>query len=192
MQPNQISIFGVLISGLAATLLVLSRDADVRAQAALLAGAAICIPIRAACNMFDGMLAVEFGKATNSGAVFNELPDRISDALMLVGAGYAVPESQLYGGLSAALGWGAALSAATTAYVRTLGASLGVGQDFSGIMAKQQRMAVMTVALAVSAFENLWSGEGEVIVAGLAVVLAGCAVTTIQRTVGLTRRLGQQ
>jgi phosphatidylglycerophosphate synthase len=135
--------------------------------------------------MFDGMVAVEFGKATNSGAVFNELPDRFADALMLVGAGYAIPEM----GWAATLGWAAALLAILTAYIRALGASLGAGHDFSGIMAKQQRFVVLTLALVASACERLWNGDGEVLIAGLSIIIAGCILTIIQRTLGLIRRL---
>lgn len=187
VHPNQISIFGVLISGIAATLLVLSGHADTSLRTGLLLGAAACIPIRAACNMFDGMVAVEFGRATKSGGLFNELPDRFSDALVLVGAGYAVP------GVAGpeAMGWAAALLAVTTAYVRTLGASLGAGHDFSGVMAKQQRIAVMTLMFILSAFESVWGGQGEVVVMGLAVIIGGCTLTIIHRTARMIRRLGE-
>ena len=49
------------------------------------------------------------------------------------------------------LGWLGALLAALTAYVRVFGGSLGFAQDFRGPLAKQQRMAVLTVACVVGA-----------------------------------------
>lgn len=67
-------------------------------------------------------------------------------ALILVAAGYAA-------GI-AWLGWLAALLAVTTAYVRLLGGSLAVPQDFGGVMAKQHRMAVLTGALVLQAVEH--------------------------------------
>jgi phosphatidylglycerophosphate synthase len=185
VQPNHISVFGVAITVVCAALLVLSEGAGNWARAAMLIGAAACIPIRAGCNMFDGMVAVEFGKKTKSGAIMNELPDRFSDVLMLVGAGYAVRnlDSAPY------LGWAAAVGAILTAYVRTLGAWSGAGSDFSGVMAKQQRMAVMTLACVVSVFEGLWDERGYVLLVALVIVTAGCVVTIVQRTAGIIRRL---
>ena len=37
----------------------------------------------------DGLVAVEYGKGSATGALFNEVPDRIADSAVLVGAGYA-------------------------------------------------------------------------------------------------------
>ena len=185
VTPNQISLFSVFSSGLCFLCLVLSRDATDGPRVALLLAAAATIPIRAACNIFDGMVAVEHGKGTRSGVIFNELPDRVSDALMLVGAGYAVP------GIAGAeaLGWAAAILAVLTAYVRALGASAGAGHDFGGVMAKQQRMAVVTTACVLSAFEGLWGAYGYVLLVALAIVAAGSLVTIGQRTVRAIRRL---
>jgi hypothetical protein len=43
------------------------------------------------------------------------------------------------------LGWFGALAAAVTAYIRVLGGTFGLAQDFRGPMAKQHRMAVLTL-----------------------------------------------
>jgi len=40
------------------------------------------------CNLLDGMVAIEGGLKTPAGELFNDVPDRISDPLILVGAGY--------------------------------------------------------------------------------------------------------
>ena len=40
-------------------------------------------------NMMDGLVAVEGQRGSPTGALYNELPDRIQDALLLVAAGYA-------------------------------------------------------------------------------------------------------
>ena len=84
------------------------------------------------------------GRRTPAGELFNETPDRVADTLILVAAGYAADPH--YG---PTLGWCAALLAMATAYVRVLGKACGAGVYFTGPMAKQQRMAVITVACAI-------------------------------------------
>jgi phosphatidylglycerophosphate synthase len=185
VTPNQISVFGVLVTVVCFALLVLSEGRGNGVRAGALIGAALCIPVRAACNMFDGMVAVEFGKKTSSGDIMNELPDRLSDVLMLLGAGYAI--RNLDG--APYLGWAAALAAVLTAYVRTLGAWAGAGSDFSGVMAKQQRMALIAVACVVSMFEPLWYERGYVLLGALVVIIAGSAITVVTRTRGIMKRL---
>jgi phosphatidylglycerophosphate synthase len=150
----------------------------------LLLLAAAGIQLRLLCNLLDGMVAIEGGRKTRAGEVFNELPDRIADSVILVSAGYAaVPAAGMAWG--PALGWGAALLAALTAYVRAFGTSLGTGQDFRGPMAKPQRMAVLTGACVVGALQP-WTGfdawSAGVLVVALAAVVAGSAVTVGRRT----------
>ena len=104
--------------------------------------AATFIQARLLCNLFDGMVAVEGGKGTQSGELFNDIPDRISDPLILIAAGYS---TEIVSWVPI-LGWSAAIAAVGTAYVRTLSTSLGAPADFGGPMAKQHRMAWMTFA----------------------------------------------
>lgn len=99
-------------------------------------------------NLFDGMVAVEYGKRSAVGGLYNEVPDRVSDTFILIGAGYAVSDMQ-YG---MTLAWVAVCLSVTTAYIRTLGASLGTPHYFIGPMAKQHRMALLTVACVVALF----------------------------------------
>ncbi len=137
--------------------------------------AAAAIQLRLLCNLFDGMVAVEGGKATPTGGVFNELPDRAADSLTLIGLGYACGWPQL--GLWCALG------AAVTAYIRVLGASLGTPHYFFGPMAKQHRMALCTGALLL-AYWRPW-----VLVPTLALILVGTAITCLARTRVICREL---
>ena len=111
-------------------------------QLALLAYfmAAACIQLRLLANLLDGMLAVEGGLGSPAGELYNEIPDRLSDVLILAAAGYAIPAIAW----APELGWGVAVLAVLTAYVRAFGGSLGQPQDFCGPMGKPQRMAVMT------------------------------------------------
>src|SRR5687768_6993493 len=101
VRPNAVSIASVVAAGAAAAAFVSGWP--------LVAAAAI--QLRLLCNMLDGMLAVEGGLKTKTGDIFNELPDRIADVLILVGAGYALRD--LPNG--PVLGWLAAVLALTTA-----------------------------------------------------------------------------
>jgi phosphatidylglycerophosphate synthase len=150
----------------------------VSGRIALFLGAALMIQLRLLCNLFDGMVAVEGGFRTNSGEIYNELPDRFSDAMILAGAGYSVSSLPWLPDL----GWAAATAAVITAYARTLGAAAGAGQQFCGPMAKQQRMFLMTMAALAAAVESGMRWTPRAITAALMVIVAGCVVTVIRRT----------
>src|SRR5262249_28049761 len=79
-------------------------------------------------------------------------------------------------------GWAAALLAVLTAYVGVLGGSLGLPQDYAGPMAKQHRMAVMTVAAVLGAAEAALGAPARVLLVALVVVVVGSAATVIRRT----------
>jgi phosphatidylglycerophosphate synthase len=151
----------------------------------LLAGAAGC-QARLLCNLLDGMVAVEGGKAETDGGFWNDAPDRVCDILILVGAGYGASASGLVG---PELGWAAAAFAVGTAYVRALGRNLGQPADFSGPMAKPQRMAVVTVGSLIAAFEPFWGWRGETLVFALAMVAVGAALTALLRAARLIQAL---
>ena len=177
VTPNQISIASVGFAMLAAACLLALPHAHGAALWALPLTAAALIQCRLLCNLFDGMVAVEGGKGTAAGELFNDIPDRIADPLILVAAGYAthvVP-------WAASLGWAAGLGALMTAYVRTLAASIGAPVDFRGPMAKQHRMALMTVACVLTAVEPLLWPRGWIFVVALVVIVLGCALTAARR-----------
>ena len=104
---------------------------------------------RLLCNMLDGMVAIEGGRQTKSGEIFNDLPDRVADAVIFVCAGYAAREHPF----GVELGYIAAILAVFTAYVRMLGGASGLKQSFIGPMAKQHRMFTLTLACVLSIFE---------------------------------------
>src|SRR5262249_47264128 len=106
--------------------------------------AALFIQLRLLANMLDGMVAIASGKISAVGELYNDIPDRISDAATLIGAGYA------WGG-DPALGYIAACCALFTAYVRIMGKAAGTPQHFRGPMAKQQRMFLMTLLAILAA-----------------------------------------
>ena len=185
VTPNSISVASVVFAaGSAATLFVSGQDFAHPRWLWLLVAAAF-IQLRLLCNLLDGMVAVEGGMKTKSGEVFNDFPDRIADSLIFIATGYATLGLP-YG---IVLGWSAALLAVFTAYVRMLGGAAGLPQSFIGPMAKQQRMAVMTIACILSTFETYLLRAGTVFWISLIVINAGCVVTIVRRTWIIVREL---
>jgi phosphatidylglycerophosphate synthase len=177
VTPNQISLASVFFALLAAVCLIAMPEAEGTAVWGLPILTAVFIQCRLLCNLFDGMVAVEGGKSTPSGELFNDVPDRIADPLILVAAGYATTVVPW----AAALGWAAGLGAVMTAYSRTLGVAVGAPVDFRGPMAKQHRMAVMTFACLMIAFEPLLWPRGWVLIATLVAIVVGCVITVARR-----------
>jgi phosphatidylglycerophosphate synthase len=167
ITPNQISVLSIVFSGLAGVALMAGGHGW-RWGFGLAAGG---IQLRLLCNLFDGMVAVEHGKKSAVGGLFNELPDRISDILIFMGAAVCAGHREL--------GLWTALLAVMTAYVRTLATHVGAEPDFVGPMAKQQRAAAMTgTSLAAFAFPG-WAAP--LMTGALAVIAAGSAVTCVRR-----------
>ena len=105
----------------------------------------------------------------------------MSDLLILLGVGLSVGD--------ATLGWAAAAMAFLTAYLRELGVNCGLAADFSGPMAKQHRMALVTGAALLSLAEPLWRGHGEVLHLTLWVLAVGTGLTVLRRAVRLVAAL---
>ena len=147
-------------------------------QFTLWIASAALIQLRLLSNMLDGMVAVEGGRKSKLGPLWNEIPDRISDSATLIGAGYA------HGGVPE-LGWLAALLAVITAYIRAIGALSGAGEAFLGYFSKPRRMFFMTVACLVSA-----AGFAPLAMpAVLWLIVAGSAVTCVQRLEWISKKL---
>jgi phosphatidylglycerophosphate synthase len=138
VSPNAVSVAGMLCGIAAGAALAATRGLAGWEQSGAWLAAALLIQLRLLANMLDGMVAIEYGKASPLGELFNEVPDRISDATTLIGAGYAA-------GGDISLGYLAACVALFTAYVRAMGKAAGAGNEFCGPMAKQQRMFTVTV-----------------------------------------------
>ncbi len=190
-SPNMISGASVAFAALGGSLMALAGMSGPVPRGVELIAAAACIQARLICNLLDGMVAVEFKRGSTSGAIWNELPDRVSDALFLAGAG-ACAFVSLHPLTGLTLGWVAAVLAVTTAYVRELGRGLGFAADFSGPMAKPQRMAALTATCVIAAFEPLWKGQGEVMLIGLLIIALGTALTVARRTRNLARALAER
>ncbi len=183
--PNGISVASIFC-GLAAGLAFFATSrTEGTTRALLFILAAIGIQARLLCNLFDGMVAVEGGLKTRSGDIYNELPDRFADWAILLGAGHAA----LSGPQGILLGWAASLIALLTAYVRALGASAHASQHFEGPMAKQHRMAVITLAALIATGITLAGARFPAMAWALWLVIVGSAITVVRRTLAIIREL---
>ena len=177
LSPNQISVIGVGFAALGGWAFAAAPD-----RPWLYAIGVAGIQLRLICNLLDGMVAIEGGRKSASGPLYNEVPDRVEDSILLVAFGAA-------GGLLW-LGLTAALLAAITAYIRTLGGAFGLPQDFRGPMAKQQRMAALSVGAVAALVEAFAWGSAHAIAITLWVVAIGAALTAVLRTRAIARLLG--
>lgn len=181
VTPNQISMASMAMAAVAGIAFWQAGAATGGSRVALLLVAALFCQFRLLCNLFDGMVAIEGGKQAPDGPFWNEFPDRVADILILVGVGYGVGQP--------ALGWAAAAFAVLTAYTRELGRNCGLPADFSGPMAKQHRMAVVTAAAVLSLAEPLWNGHNQILVGALWLIAVGAAITAIRRAANIVRQL---
>lgn len=195
VTPNAISVSSVVFGILAGLAFASTRHAaESSLQRVLWIAAAVLIQLRLISNLLDGMVAIEGGKKSAVGDLYNEVPDRLSDPAILIGAGYAA-------GGDAVLGMLAAIVALFVAYVRAIGAGVGAGQQFHGPMAKPQRMAVMTVCalycgFAPTAWQPLWHGSWGIAAAALWLIIVGGVITACRRLFAIARimreRAGEQ
>ncbi len=189
MAPNSISVFSLVPAAGAGACFLLLPHAARPIQVLLLLLAAGLIQLRLLANMLDGLVAVEGRRKTATGDLFNEVPDRLADVLILAPAGYALI---WLGTLGITLGWLVAVLAVLSAYVRVFGGSLGFEQSFIGPMAKQHRMALLTLTCLASIVEVIAADyHGRILSLGLLIIGLGTALTIIRR-LGLIVRLLQE
>jgi phosphatidylglycerophosphate synthase len=186
VSPNAISIAGMCACIAAGIALGATSIADYRVLWLI---GALGAQLRLTANMLDGMVAIASSRASKTGELYNEVPDRISDAAVFIGAGYA------WGG-NVTLGYIATILAIFTAYVRAAGKIAGAPNEFCGPMAKQHRMLVVTLICVYAAitprswqlihFSDLRIG---LMTLGLAVIVAGCVITVIRRVARIAHAL---
>lgn len=178
VSPNTISIAGMCACMVAGVALAATSICDYRI---LWLVAAVGAQLRLTANMLDGMVALASGRASKTGELYNEVPDRVSDAAVFIGAGFA------WGG-NIALGYIATILSIFTAYVRAVGKIAGAPNEFCGPMAKQHRMLVITLICLYSTITprswQLITPDGSqfgLMTLGLAVIVVGCVITVIRR-----------
>ncbi|MGA3179044.1 MAG: hypothetical protein ABSF38_01730 [Verrucomicrobiota bacterium] len=93
IRPNVISVAGaVFAAGAGICFCLAGRTTHHWVWSVLLLCAAGGMQFRLLCSLFDGMVAIEGGFKTKAGEIYNELPDRFSDAFIFIGAGYSLPQ----------------------------------------------------------------------------------------------------
>lgn len=175
ISPNQISIMSVVFSAIGGAVLILASICPNLSFYVALPIYALCIQLRLLCNLFDGMVAIEGGKKSANGDLYNDIPDRFADALIIVPVGYVA------GSFGVELGWMAALLAVMTAYFRWIGAYKTGEHFFNGPMAKQHRMALLTFT-AIVAIPMIGSNYFQtVFIVSLSIMNIGLIVTLARR-----------
>ena len=183
VHPDAVSYASIVAAGAAAVCFWQSQQ-----WPELLLVAPLFCYLRLWLNMLDGMVALAAGKASLRGEILNDLPDRVSDVIIFVGAAHS-GWGHLLGGY-----W-AAIFALLTAYVGTFGQAVGVGRQFGGIMSKPWRMVALHAGAWIT-LACLWWHNGEIHFGGLTVldwtcvvVIAGCLQTMAVRLLRIMRGL---
>jgi phosphatidylglycerophosphate synthase len=178
VSPNAISIAGMCACIAAGIALGVTSIADYRILWLI---AALGAQLRLTANMLDGMVAISSGRVSKAGELYNEIPDRVSDAAVFIGAGFA------WGG-NVTLGYIATILAIFTAYVRAAGKIAGAPNEFCGPMAKQHRMLVITLvciyaAMTPRSWQIMTFNDWQIglMTLGLAVIVLGCVITVVRR-----------
>ena len=188
MSPNAISVWS-MVFGAASGLCFWATSFASSPVRMLWVLAAFFILMRLLANMFDGMVAVKTGTSSPVGELYNEVPDRISDTVIMVGAGYALGGWEIMSYL-------AALAAMLTAYVRAVGKGAGARQEFCGPLAKQQRMFLLiATSLYLALTPSSWHptfGENEeygLLAPVLVVIAVGSFITVWRRLLKINANL---
>jgi phosphatidylglycerophosphate synthase len=187
VSPNAISIAGMCACIVGGSALGVTSIADYRILWLI---AALGAQLRLTANMLDGMVAIASGRTSKTGELYNEVPDRISDAAVFIGAGFA------WGG-NVTLGYIATILAIFTAYVRAAGKIAGAPNEFCGPMAKQHRMLVITLvcvyaAITPSSWQMITFNDSQIglMTLGLVIIIGGCVITVIRRVGRIAHALG--
>jgi CDP-diacylglycerol---glycerol-3-phosphate 3-phosphatidyltransferase len=137
-SANQVTVFACLLSISFGLVLSITR------QSRLFVLLPLVFLARMALNAMDGMLAREFGQATELGAQLNELGDVVSDTFLYL------PFTQLTG-VSPTWMWGVIVLAVISEMAGTLAALTGANRRYDGPMGKSDRALVFAAM-------GLWIG----------------------------------
>jgi phosphatidylglycerophosphate synthase len=186
VSPNAISMAGMCACIIAGIALGLTSVWDYRILWLI---GALGAQLRLTANMLDGMVAIASARTSKTGELYNEVPDRISDAAVFIGAGYA------WGG-DITIGYVATILAIFTAYIRAAGKIAGAPNEFCGPMAKQHRMLVITIAcvyaaIAPRSLQVIKFGNWQIglMTLALLVIVVGSVITVIRRINRIVRAL---
>jgi CDP-diacylglycerol---glycerol-3-phosphate 3-phosphatidyltransferase len=103
-------------------------------------------------DLFDGSLAKASGRASQRGAFFDSVGDRVSDTIVLAGFAWYVQDR--FGGHAALVPLAVLGASQLVSYIRAKGDALGIDAH-SGLMERGERIVVLCAALVFSA-QMLW------------------------------------
>lgn len=142
--------------------------------------APVFIFARMTCNLLDGMVAIERHMTSSKGAALQDLVDRLSDSFMVAGAALSPLGNTKLGVIAIAM-------MLVSSYTGILKKAVGGTREYGGILGKGDRYVLVGTAAIAQYF---WSGQifgmGALSIM-LAVIIAGGAVTTIQRHISIQR-----
>ena len=132
--------------------------------------------------MLDGMVAVAANKASRRGEILNDLPDRISDVIIFVGAAHSVWMHTL-------CGYWAAIFAVLTAYVGLFGQALGGRRQFGGVMSKPWRMVALSIGAWLTFLLQRQPERFSILDLTCVIIIGGCLQTIVVRLKRITAAL---
>ena len=154
INSEVIAIFGMLI-GILAGISFMATGEVANPRIFWISGMLLCL-LRIGCIRIVRFMQSQSFRPSLEDTFFNELPERVSDAVTLIGFGFALDANPW-------LGLAAALSAIFSAYIRSIAFSRGANESTatSGPMTRLHRLHLLAVTSLL--------------------IILGCAVTVILR-----------
>ncbi|MEX2577863.1 MAG: hypothetical protein WD342_02300 [Verrucomicrobiales bacterium] len=175
VSSEMVAITGMIL-GILAGLSFMGTSEEFHLEVFWILGMVFCV-LRIACIQVDSILQHPFAERSLEDVFFNELPERVSDAITLIGFGFAMDSSPW-------LGLAAALAAIFSAYVRSFGVSRGVGERSAarGPMTRVHRLALLSLTSILMAV-GVSTGTYALTIPQVAlwVIILGCVATILVR-----------
>lgn len=175
VTSEMVAVIGMILGILAGIAFMATGEIN-RPRLAWGLGIGLCL-LRATAIRLDGMLQPTSARQSREDEFYNELPERVSDAVTLLGFGFASDSSPW-------LGLAAALSAIFSAYIRSLASARLGGRRPTGIvlMTRSQRLILLSFASAlILAGISTGIPGTDIPEITLWVVIAGCLLTVCIR-----------
>lgn len=175
VTSEMVAVFGMIL-GILAGVAFMATGETIHPRLAWSSGLLLCL-MRALAIRLDAMLQPTSIRQSREDEFYNELPERVSDAVTLLGFGFASDSSPW-------LGLAAALSAIFSAYIRSLASARLGGRRPTGVvlMTRTQRLILLSFAstLILSGITTGIPGT-DIPEITLWMVIAGCLLTVCLR-----------
>lgn len=168
ITSEMVAIFGMILGILAGTAFMATGETE-HPRIGWGIGGALCL-LRVIAIRLDGLLQSASERQSRDEEFYNELPERVSDAVTLLGFGFAA-------GSDPWLGLGAALAAIFSAYIRSLVTSRAkAGQTMRFVpMRRNQRLVLLALVSGLMIDDQPYRYENyELPQMALVLVIVGC------------------